>query len=156
MNKKHLFWAIPLVLMGIVAGAWLFSINGGFTMVVDSLPGYASINLDIPLLTVNTTSSRDSDEGRIEFLLNKDMNMSVSIEEIYQDLSGGLCLDIQNDCVTTYKVDNKPDVDAVLIDGEYVFLNALSQPRNLTLELTCQAYSCPQSRTANIILTEVK
>ena len=156
MNKKNLIWMIPIFSLVIVSAAWLFSVSGGFEFVVESLPGYASIDLAIPVLSVNTTDGIDNDMQSISFLINKDMTMSVTISEIYQDNSGGECLGGESDCEIRYYIENQTGVLEEIFDGRNVNLTAIRGLRTLNTTMECQAYSCPQSRSVTIDLVEVK
>ena len=156
MNKKLLMGLVVLGCMGLVTAAWLFTISGGFTAVVESLPGYANLDLDITSLSVNTTEGSDSASVETTFLLNKDMTLNVRIIETIQDNSGGECLEYENDCEMYYEVEDRPDHFIRINDSNVIDLVAMPYPRNLTATLNCEAYSCPQSRSAEITLTQIQ
>lgn len=155
-NKKKLLWIFAILGVGLVTAAWLFSVSGGFNMIVESIPGYATIDLDIPTLEVNTTEGADSISQSVTFLINKDMNMNVSIEEIYQDNSGGECLGGIDDCILTYHLQLTTAVHSEIHDGDSVFIEKLNTLRYLNATMECQAYSCPQSRSVSVDLVEYK
>ncbi len=154
MKKKFILMLVLIGMITFVAAAWLFSINAGFSVTVESLPGYTSIDLDIPVLSVNTTHGDDSVSGGTAFILNKDMTLNISIVETYQDNSGGQCFGGEDDCVLKYFVENEGSLIEI-IDKQQISLTAKSSSRELNATLYCQAYSCPQSISIEIILTEV-
>ena len=153
--KKISILLMVIASLTLVAGAWFFTINGGFSISVQSLPGYSSIDLDIPILSVNTTSGSDSDSGFTSFIINRDMTLNVSITETFQDDSGGECAGGLSDCEISYWLYNGTE-DTLISDGMSVFIKAMPTSRNLTAEINCIAYSCPQSRNIQIRLTEVE
>lgn len=155
-NKKTLLWLLAILCIGLVTSAWLFSVSGGFNMIVESIPGYTTIDLDIPTLEVNTTEGSDSDSQSTSFLINKDMIMNVTIEEIYQDNSGGECLGGEDDCVLTYHLQLSRDVYSEIHDGDSVSIESYNALRYLNATMECQAYSCPQARSINVDLVEWK
>lgn len=154
MNRKYTILLTIILSVGIVAGAWLFSVTGGFSFIVNSLPGYATLNINIPTLEVNTTSQADNDTKTTTFLINKNMIMNVSISELFQDNSGGECLGGINDCEIHYYLENEEFSAIEIFDKQNVSLIAMALPRQLNATMVCQAYSCPQARTVEIILTE--
>ena len=79
---------------------------------------------------------------------------NISIEEVFQDNSGGECLGGQNDCSIVYTLENVTN-DITLIDGETIYIGEMPTLRYLNATMTCDAYSCPQSRSVAIIIQEV-
>lgn len=154
MKKIFILAIISITMITFVTAAWLFSINAGFSVTVESLPGYTSIDLDIPVLSVNTTYGADSVSGGTKFILNKDMTLNVSIIETYQDNSGGQCFGGQDDCTLEYFVENEGSL-VQITDNQQVHLIAKKSSRELNATLSCNAYSCPQAISVEIILTEV-
>lgn len=154
MKKTFAFMLVGIFMFGFVTAAWLFTINGGFTAVVESLPGYAELDLDINSLSVDTTNGSDSAWSGTQFILNKDMTLSVGIVETFQDNSGGECLGGEDDCTMIYYVEESGEL-VEIVDKQVINLTAEPLKRSLNASLSCEAYSCPQSRSAEITLTEV-
>ena len=155
MNKKLLTLLIVFGSVSLVAGAWLFTITGGFTAVVESIPGHAKLDLDIPSLSVNTTQGADVASAGTSFLLNKDMILSVAIIETIQDNSAGECLDYETDCIMNYTLENN-GMKVPIKDKDTINITAQAFPRALNATLSCEAYSCPQSRSAEITFTQIQ
>lgn len=153
-NKKNLIWIIPFFVIVLVSAAWLFTVEGGFSMVVESIPGYTSIALDAKSFSVNTTGSASTNQETLSFILNKDMKLYVEIIETFQDNSGGTCFNGTNDCTLVYQIYNDSSYH-VIEHGKVIGLSAMPYERNITAILSCVAYSCPQSITSEITLTEV-
>jgi len=159
MNKKLLIGLLVLGVPILVAAAWLFAIQANVIGTAVSLPGYAILSIDIPSLSVNTTEAPDSDSASFNITINRDTVLNVSIIEIYQDGSGGDCEGGEDDCTMVYELANGSvlfDGYGKLIDGETINIAASIEGRPLRVTMSCIAYSCPQTRTADIILTEVK
>ena len=155
MDKRKILiiLGINLFLVGGVTAAWLFTISTGFDMDVVSLPGYSKINLDIPRLSVNTTEGPDTDTAYVNFTINKDTLLNITIKETYQDNSGGECIGGKTDCETHYYITNN-GYQLEINDSSQVRVDADRNPRSLIAEMNCVAYACPQSRVIDIDLVE--
>jgi len=155
MKKVWIFLIVGVFLVGLGTAAWIFSIDTGFNFNIISLPGYAKLDIDMPSLSVNTTEGIGIDTAYTTFLVNKDMTMSVSITEEFQDDSGGECIDGENDCLVTYYIEDELNSFIEIEDEDSIDFTAMSVQRKLNATLSCEAYSCPQSRSVDIKLTEV-
>ncbi len=156
MNKKYLIYGFMfLIMVSFVTAAWFFVIQANINTNVVSIPGYASLLIEIPQLNVNTTNGPDSVSVVSSFIVNKDITLNTSIVETYQDNSGGECNGGEDDCIIEYMIQNTLTEYTEIINNEVVFLEAINRERNITVTMSCVAYSCPQSRNIDIILTEV-
>jgi len=154
VKKKVLIGLLILGVPALALAAWLFVINADVVGEAISLPGYATLALNIPALNVNTTQGADSTTEYVNFTVNRNANFSVIITETYQDNSGGECEGGQGDCTMIYSINNESGVIYEIHNGDNVILEASRDPRRLTATMSCIAYSCPQTRTADITLTE--
>lgn len=156
MKKKYLFGLLFIMALGLVSAAWLFSIDGSTTVGVAGLGGYHVMSISIPQIDINTSEGADITTVYSEgFVINRDMNMNVTIDETFQDDSGGNCTDGINDCTTQYMIINDSLGHSEIFDGEVIGLQASSSDKNISIEVSCMAYSCPQTKGIDISLVEI-
>lgn len=157
MDKKFVWIFVLIGITTFATAAWFFAIQVNINATVISIPGYATLAVNIPSLSVNTTDEADSSITFAQVLINKDIILNVSIVELYQDDSGGQCDGGLRDCTMRYMIQNNNSNDYMeLIDEQSISLHAMNIRRNITVEMSCDAYSCPQSRSTEIILTEIQ
>ena len=155
-NKKILsFLLVGILSIVCVSAYWMFFIEGSTVATVGDLSGYNSIELSIPNLNVNTSNGSASDiVYSNNFILNRNVTMNVSIDEQFTDSSGGNCSNGENDCTLTYKIVNSTGSYAEITNGSNIYLQESIYNKNVSVEMECVAYSCPQTRNITVTLIE--
>ncbi len=155
MNKKFVWIFVSLCMVTLVAGAWAISIGGSTTAYVTGSPN-TLISLTIPSINVNTTNGANSTLVYSDnFVISATTLFNVTINETFIDTSNGSCSGGESDCNLVYMIINSSSTYTQIIDEYSVYLNGSSQDKNISIEMTCVAYSCPQERTIDINLTEI-
>ena len=155
MNKKLLLGVGVVFMIGLVVAAWYFEISGTSLTEILSPAGYRNIALDFSPMTLDTTNRSDCDTQTDTFIINKDITLKATITENIQDDSAGECLDYQSDCQTTYYIESEPYKFSEIGDKGNVSIKAMAGNRFVNKTICCEAYSCPQTRTSTITLTQV-
>lgn len=155
MNKKFMWIFAGVFFLSLVTAAWFLSIEGNTTAYVTGNPN-TLISLTIPAININTTDGNDSTIVYSDnFIISATTLFNVSINETFTDTSNGSCTGGETDCSLTYMVITSSSVYTEIIDGYPVYLNGSSQDKNVSIEMTCVAYSCPQERSIDVNLTEI-
>lgn len=154
MSKKLLvFLLIGFIAFG--AAAWYFQVTGTSISEILSPPGYRNIALDFAPMTLDVSNGSMCDTQTDTIVINKDMTLNVTIKETIQDDSAGECLDYVNDCTTTYVIENSSRLYNTITDKQVFNIKAIGGERYINKTMCCEAYSCPQTRTSTITLTQV-
>ena len=154
MSKKMLVFVL-IGCMSLVAAAWYFQVTGTSISEVLSPPGYRNVALEFEPMTLDVSNGSKCNVQYDYITINKDMLLNVTIKETIQDDSGGECLDYVNDCYTVYKIQNATNTNTTIVDKGTVNLVAMPNARPVIKEMCCEAYSCPQTRTSTLTLTQV-
>ena len=155
MNKKFIWLFVGIFLVALVADALIISIDGSITDTV--MGSNASIVLSISARNIDT-SERDNSSTVYSnnFVVNKNVTMNVTINETFTDNSNGSCSGGQADCSVVYKIinDSISGIYAEIVNGSPITFAGSSLDKNVSIEMTCVAYSCPQNRSIEIYLIE--
>lgn len=155
MNKKFMFVFVGIFLMTLIGAAWALTIEGSTTAYVTGSPN-TLISLTIPTININTTEGNDSMIVYSDnFVIYKDLNFNVSINETFTDTSNGSCTGGETDCSLVYMIKVNSSTYVPIYDGLPVNLEGSPLDKNISIEMTCEAYSCPQERSIDIILSEI-
>lgn len=156
MNKKKLglVLLIGIGCLVLVNAAWFFIFDAGLITNVYSLGGAKEVALTFPAMSLNTTSGADSSSSAISFSYNKAGNFTINILETRGDNSNGECVNSTNDCSSTYVLGDGL-INWELRNGGVVSIPYSSRPKEIEVNISCVAYSCPQTISTSIKLTEV-
>jgi len=154
MSKK-LTIVLVIACMSLVAAAWYFQVTGTSITEVISPPGYRNVALEFAPMSLDVSNASACKMSTEYFTINKDITLNVTIKDMVQDDSGGECLDYVKDCTTIYEIDLNHSASKEIRDGESIDIQAMSFPRTINKTMCCEAYSCPQTRTSTITLTQV-
>lgn len=152
MNKKFMWIFVGIFFLTLVTAAWALSIEGSTTAYVTGNPN-TLISLTIPTINVDTTNGANSTIVYSDnFVIYKDTTFNVTINETFTDTSNGSCTGGESDCSLVYKIINTSSTYAQIYDGLSVYLDGSPQDKNVSIEMICEAYSCPQERSIDINL----
>lgn len=154
MNKKFIWIFASVFMLSLVAAAWAISIEGSTTAYVT---GNSStlMSLTIPPINVDTTNGANSTIVYSDnFVVSATTLFNVTINETFTDTSNGSCSGGESDCSLVYMVVNNVSTYTPIVDGGSVYIYGSSQNKNISIEMTCVAYSCPQERSIDILLNE--
>lgn len=146
---------VSVFFLSLVTAAWALSIEGSTTAYVTGDPN-TLISLTIPTININTTEGNDSEIVYSDnFVIYKNLNFNVSINETFTDTSNGSCTGGQSDCSLVYMITVNYSTYVPIFDGLPVNLEGSPLDKNISIEMTCEAYSCPQERLIDIVLSEI-
>lgn len=155
MNKKFMWIFVGIFFLTLVTAAWALSIEGSTTAYVTGNPN-TLISLTIPSINIDTTNGSDSMIVYSDnFIVSATTLFNVSINETFIDTSNGSCSGGESDCGIVYMIINSSSTYTQILDGSSVYLYGSSQDKNISIEMTCVAYSCPQNRSMDIVLSEI-
>jgi hypothetical protein len=154
-NKIFLGVMIGILLISLVSAAWYFAYTSGFSVRIDSFGSQKDVILNMPDISINTSQGSSKGNGQTSFAFNKAGSFKVDITETFGDLSAGQCLNGTNDCVVDYSFDDGSSVIKSLNDKQIITLNYSSNLRTIYANITCVAYSCPQTRDIIIKLNQL-
>lgn len=153
MKKIWAFLIVGILCAGIVTSAWYFIFSSGLSVRIDSLGSQKDVTLSIPSINLNTSNSSDKGGASTSFMFNKAGTFIVDIIETQGDLSGGQCLDGDNDCQIVYTLwDGNSNRN--ITNKQNISLPANNYPKSIIANISCVAYSCPQTRDILIKLTQ--
>ena len=153
--KKLLLIITVMLSLSLIAGAWIFIIQGDLEMVVNSLRGTESVIINFPSIEMNTTNATDVGYSYFDFIYNKEGTFYVSIIETFIDNSEGECLDGEDDCEVNYYLNKGEGYVTELINNRTVNVSYNTNVKRIEANMTCIAYSCPQTRNIRISLEEI-
>ena len=155
MNKILLGILIAVGCITLVSAAWYFIFTSGLSIRVDSLGSQKDVILNIPSINLNTSESSAKGGGITTFSFNKAGTFQVSITETIGDLSGGQCLNNTGDCSVTYSLDDGTFSERSIYNGQTLNISANSNVKRIVANISCVAYSCPQTRDVVIKLNQL-
>jgi len=154
-NKRILiFLGIIFVSLALVGAAWYFIIGGNVKVNIASIGSYKEATLTFTDLFLNTTNGSDKSSSIMTFAYNRDGIFKVEIIETIADLSAGECLNGDKDCNTEYWLNDGIDTQQIF-NNKNVTLTSNSYPKKLWVNMSCMAYSSPQTRDISIKLNQV-
>ena len=142
------------MLAGLVAGAWYFIFSTGVSVRIESIGSQKDVQLSIPSINLNTTNGADKGGASTSFVFNKEGRFKIDILETIGDLSGGQCMNASSDCNVTYWLSDGLVVKSIF-NGINLDIPANQNLKVIMANLSCVAYSCPQTRDINIKLTQM-
>jgi len=154
MRKLYMFLLILIGCLSLVSAAWYFIIQGNLTATIDSLGSKKEVTLSFLPLQLNTTNSSAFANSSMQFAYNRAGNFSVGIIETIADNSAGECVEADKDCLVQYNLYDGVNYQA-LRDGSYVYIPNNPNKKIIIVNITCVAYSCPQTRNYIIKLNEM-
>jgi hypothetical protein len=155
MDKGKIFIIvlIGIICVGLVSAAWFFVFSNSLSIQVNSLGTLKEVTLSIPSINLNTTNSSAKGGSSSQFMFNKAGSFKVDILETVGDLSGGQCLNGTGDCLISYNLYDGNSLRQVE-DKQIVTIPANTEPKVIYANISCVAYSCPQTRDVQIKLTQ--
>ena len=155
MDKGKIFGIvlIGIICVGIASAAWFFVFSNSLSIRIDSLGSLKEVTLSIPNLNLNTSSSSASNVSASQFMFNKAGTFKVDILETLGDLSGGQCMNATADCLILYTLNDGNTLRSIS-DKQTIDIPANSYPKTIYANISCVAYSCPQTRDIQIKLTQ--
>jgi cytoskeletal protein RodZ len=155
MKKLMLGVLIGLLVISLVSAAWYFIFSTGVSIRIDSLGSQKDVTLSIPSINLNTTENSAKGSGQTTFAFNKAGTFMVDIIQTFGDLSSGQCLNGTNDCILNYSFDDGTYVVRPIIDKQIINITANSNLKYIYANISCVAYSCPQTRDIIIKLNQL-
>jgi len=154
MKKPILAIIIGIMIIGLVAGAWYFIFSTGVSIRIDSLGSQRDVILNIPNINLNTSTNSDKNSGSTEFVFNKAGTFKVYITDTFGDLSAGQCLNGTDDCIINYSLYDG-FMTKIIIDKQIINITANNNMKSINANISCVAYSCPQTRDILIKLEQL-
>lgn len=156
MDKTKISLIIFAVILcsGLIVGAWYFIIGGSVKANIASIGSYKEATLTFEDMNLNTTTGSDKKSSMITFAYNREGIFNTKITETIADLSNGECIGGDKDCNTTYWLyDGVRTLE--IKDGQNITIPSNSNLKYLSANLSCIAYSCPQTRDIIIKLNQI-
>ena len=153
-NKLMLGLIIGILVLGLISAAWYFIFTSGLSIRIDSLGTQKDVILYIPNMNLNTTNSSASNGAITSFVFNKAGSFLVSITETFGDLSGGQCINGTDDCLITYAFGDGNST-RLINNNQIISIPANTNVKTIASNISCVAYSCPQTRDIIIKLNQV-
>lgn len=154
-KKIFLVFLVTALCISIAAASWYFIFNGTIKVNVASIGSYKEAILNFNDMNLNTTAGSGFANTSMTFVYNRAGTFRADIIETTADLSNGECLNGKDDCTVEYFLFDG-------INGSYRFYDKqnLTLPNNpylkkISVNMTCVAYSCPQTRDISVKLTQV-
>lgn len=152
--KILLFLLIGMLCFNLVTAAWFFIFQTSVSMKIDSIGSQKDVTLSIPNININTTNSSASGGGMTTFAFNKAGTFNISIIETFGDLSGGQCTNGATDCIISYSLYDGSSTRNIT-NNQQINITANSNIKQISANLSCVAYSCPQTRDIVIKLNQI-
>lgn len=154
MKKQYSIILIVILSLALVASAWFFIIGGNAKINIASLGSYREAILNFEDMNLNTSEYNDYANTSLRFVYNREGLFRVDIIETIADLSNGECVNGENDCITRYSL-----FDGVssknINDTLEIFIPANNYEKRISVNISCIAYSCPQTRDISVRLYQI-